>query len=815
MHALWQDIRYGIRLLTKNPGFTIVAVLTLAFGIGANTAIFSVVNSVLLRPLAFRQPDQLYVIHEIVPQMSRFYPSLPANLTNFRIWRKECYSFEEIALAESSSLDLTGWGEAEEVHGIRGSANLLSLLGVRPAIGRSFLPQEDEPGHGHVVILTNRFWQGYFHADPTLVGKTVILDGAPYEVVGILPSSFDFPRQLGMIWQFPDQLDFLTPLNGPKPYETGLIGEFDYAAIARLKPVVTPEQALADLNVVQARIASEANEGVDLRADLVPLEGEIVGPARRGLIFLLAAVGAVLLIVCANLASLLLTRLPGRLREAAIRTALGATRLRLLCQMLVESLLLGILGGALGIWFASLGVQWLVQAGPVDLPRLSEVHMDGRVLWFAVLLSILTSILFGVVPALRVAQAEPQEALKSGGVATTESRRTRHLRQVLVGLEVGLSTLLLILAGLLTSSLAHLLRSNAGFSVEHELAVSISLPPQSYSQADARLRFYNQALDSLRTLPGVRAAGWVSHLPLDGEGQISGVTIPGLNQKALATPPASYRAASPDYIPAMGIPLIEGRQFTEADRGRKVVVISQSVASRFWPGKNPIGQTLITQWAGEYAAEVIGVLSDVRTVRLDQPAPMMVYVPDWYNSHSTPTSASFVVRTTADPDSVAAGARSAIHSVDPDVPIVALRSMAQVVSRSVESRRFQMSLVLTFALSALFLASLGIFGVVAYSVAQRQRELAIRMTLGAQAGDVRGLVLRTGLTPVTIGLASGIAAALVAGKLIRSLLFSVSVMDPLTIACVALVVVFAATMACYVPARKATRVDPMVALRYE
>lgn len=815
MQALWQDIRYGMRLLTKNPGFTIVAVLTLAFGIGANTAIFSVVNSVLLRPLAFRQPQQLYLIREIVPQISRFYPSLPANLTNFRIWQRECHSFEEIALAEPSNLDLTGEGEPEEIHGVRGSANLLSMLGVRPSLGRTFVSEEDGPGRGHVVILTDQFWRGHFHSDPSLVGRMVTLDGALYEVVGILPPSFHFPQQLGTLIQFPDRLDFFVPLNGPKPYETGLIGEFDDAAIARLKQGVTMEQALTDLNLVQARIASEAKEGVDLRAQLLPLVEEIVGPSRRGLIFLLGAVGALLFIVCANLASLLLARLPGRMREAAIRTALGATRLRLFRQMLIESLLLALLGGALGIWFADMGVLWLVRTGPVGLPRLSEVRVDAHVLWFAVLLSIFTSVLFGVVPALRAVRVEPQDALKAGGVATTESRGTRRLRQSLVGFEVGLSTLLLILAGLLASSLVHLLRSNAGFSVEHVLAVNISLPPQSYSQADTRLHFYNRSLDALRALPGVRAAGWVSVLPLDGERSVSGITIPGQKQDLMANPPASYRAASPGYIEAMGIPLIDGRLFAEADRGRKVVVISKSVADRFWPGKNPIGQTCITQWAGEYEDQVIGVVSDVRTVRLDQPAPMMVYVPDWYNSYTTPKSASFVVRTTADPDSVAAGARDAIHSVDPDVPIVALRPMAQAVSRSVDSRRFQMSLALTFALSALFLASLGIFGVVAYSVAQRQRELAIRMTLGAQAGDVRALVLRTGLTPVMIGLASGIAAALVAGKLIRSLLFSVSVMDPFTIACVALVVLFAATMACYVPARRATHVDPMVALRYE
>ncbi len=814
LESVLQDLRFALRMLRKSPGFTAVAVLTLALGIGANTAIFSVVNTALLRPLAYRDPQELYLVREIVPQLAKFYPTLRANLPDFHIWQKQVHAFADVAIAESTTADLTGHDEPEVLHGVRASANIFSLLGVHPALGRTFRPEEDDSGRGHVLILTDAFWRNRFQGDPSAIGKTMTLDGVPHEIVGILPVSFPFPQVLGGADSY-SRLAFFKPLNGPESYEQSLIGEFDFAAVARLRPGVTQEQALAELNVVQSQIARQADAGVDLLGTLLPLESEAVGPARRGLLFLLAAVAAVLLMVCANLASLLLARVPGRMREAAIRAALGAAHARIIRQLLTETFLLSFAGGALGICLAGLAVKWLVHLAPPGIPRLDEVHMDARVLLFALVISVATGSFFGIFPALRVARFQPVDALKSGATATTEGCRTRRLREGLVGLEVGLTTLLLILAGLLMASLGQLLRVHTGFAVENVLVASVDLPPQSYSEPAARSRFYQNVLAGLQSLPGVRAAGWVSIPPLGGEGSVTGITIPGGPQAQFETPVANYRLVSPDYFSAMGISLLKGRIFGPADRDRKIVLVSESVAERFWPGKNPIGQVCITQWGPDVPAEVVGVVGDIRTVQLDEPPLMMVYVPQWFNTISVPTSASIVLRTAGDPATYAGPVRDLIRNIDADVPLTTLRPMSQIVSHSLDARRFPMFLAMLFALSSLLLASLGIFGVVGYSVEQRRQELGIRMALGANLQDLLRMVLRQGMAPVMVGLVAGVITAIFAGRLIGSLLFGVSANDPLTLAAVAFVVAAVGLVACYIPARHATRVDPIIALRYE
>jgi putative ABC transport system permease protein len=813
LESLLQDLHFGLRMLRKSPGFTAVAVLTLALGIGATTAIFSVVNTALRRPLAYRDPQQLYLVREIVPQLAKFYPTLSANLPDFRIWQKQVHAFEDVAIAESTTADLSGQSQPEVLRGVRASANILSVLGSQPALGRTFRPEEDESGRGHVLILTDAFWRSRFQGDPSAIGKTMTLDGVPHEIVGILPASFPFPQVLGGADSY-SRLAFFRPLNGPKSYEQSLIGEFDFAAVARLSPGVTQEQALAELNVVQSQIARQANEGVDLLGALLPLETEVVGPARHSLLFLLAAVAAVLLIVCVNLASLLLARVPGRMREAAIRASLGATHARIIRQLLTETSLLTFAGGALGIWIAGFAVKWLVHFAPPGIPRLDEVHMDARVLLFALAITIATGSFFGVFPAWRIARSQPVDALKSGATATTESRRTRRLRQSLVGFEVGLTTLLLILAGLLMASLGQLLRVHTGFAVENVLIAGVDLPPQSYSQPSDRLHFYDRVLAGLQSLPGVRAAGWVSIPPLGGEGSVTGINIPGAPQTQAETPVANYRPVSPDYFSAMDIPLLQGRIFGPADHDRKIVVVSQNVAERFWPGKNPIGQICITKWGPDVPAEVVGVVGDIRTVQLDEPPIMMVYVP-WFNNISVRTSASIVLRTASDPAIYAGPLRDLIHNIDADVPLTTLRPMSQIVSHSLDARRFPMFLAMLFALFSLLLASLGIFGVVRYSVEQRRQELGIRMALGANLQDLLRMILRQGMAPVIVGLVAGVTAAIFAGRLIGSLLFGVSANDPLTLAASTFVVVAVALVACYIPACRATRVDPMIVLRYE
>jgi len=814
LQSVFADCRFAIRRHCKSPAFTLVAVLTLALGIGATTAIFSVVNSALLRPLAYREPQRLYLVREIVPQLAKFYPILNANALNFRTWQKQVHSFEDVSISESTTADLSGQGRPEVLHGVRGSANLLSVLGAQLALGREFRPEEDDPGRGRVLILTDAFWRERFHANTSAIGKTMTLDGVPREIVGVLPASFPFLPLLGGSENY-SRLAFFQPLDGLKAYEDIPIGEFDFAAVARLKLGVTPEQALAELNVVQAQIAREANEGADLKGLLLPLEEEVIGPARRGLIFLLGAVVAVLLIVCANLAGLLLARVPGRIREAAIRASLGAAQGRLIRQLLTETLLLSFAGGALGIGIASFAVKWLVHLAPSGIPRLNETHMDARVLLFALLLSMVTGAIFGAVPALRVARTQPVDALKSGATATTESHRTRRLRQSLVGFEVGLTTLLLILGGLLMASLGQLLRVHTGFSVEHVLIAGVDLPAQRYPEPQDRRHFYERVLAGVRTLPGLQATGWVSIPPLGGQGSVTGITTTDAAKTNFETPQANYRPVSPDYFSAMGIPLLHGRTFAAEDRGRSIVIVSQSVADRFWPGKNPVGQICVTQWGPDLPAEIVGVVGDIRTVQLDQAPLMMVYVPDWFNTISVPASATIVLRTVGDPASYVGAVRDMIHDIDADVPLTILRPMSEIVSHSLDARRFPMLVAMLFALSSLFLASLGIFGVVGYSVEQRRHELGIRIALGADLRDLLAMVMRQGMAPVLLGLGAGVIAALFAGQLIRNLLFGVSANDPLTLIAVALVVAVVALAACYVPARRATRVDPMTALRYE
>lgn len=814
LESILSDCRVALRRLRSTPTFTSVAVLTVALGIGGTTAIFSIVNLVLLRPLAYRDPQRLYLVREIVPQFAKSAPILDANLPDFRIWQKEVHAFEDVAIAEATTADLSGQGEPEVLRGVRASANIFSLLGIQPSLGRAFRQEEDEAGRGHVLILTDAFWRARFHGDSAALGKTMLLDGIPHEIVGILPATFPFPQVLGGTGSY-TRLAFFKPLNGPAEYEQGLIGEFDFAAVARLRPDVTPEQALAELNVVQTQIAKRANEGLDLQGLLLPLEAEVVGPARRGLLFLLGAVGAVLLIVCANLASLLLARVPGRMREAAIRASLGAPRARIIRQLLTESFLISVVGGTLGIFIAFFSVKWLVHLAPPGIPRLNEVSIDARVLLFAAVISLLTGAIFGVFPAFRVARSHPLDILKSAGTATTESLRTRRLRQSLVGVEVGLTTTLLILAALLTASLGQLLSVHAGFAVENVLVASLDLPTQRYSQAADRLQFYDRVLAGAQSFPGSRAAGWVSLPPLGGEGSVTGINIPGATGPRSEKPMANYRPVSPGYFSAMGIPLLQGRIFAPEDRGRKIVVVSQGVAERFWSGKNPIGQTCITQWGPDIPAEVVGVVGDIRTVRLDAPPIMMVYVPEWFNKFSVPGSASIVLRTANDPSSYVAPVRDLVHNIDADVPLTTLRPMSQIVSHSLDARRFPLILAMAFAVSSLLLASLGIFGVLAYSVQQRHQELGIRIALGANLSVLLRMVLRQGMVPVMVGLGAGVIAALFAGRLISTLLFGVTAHDPFTFVSVCIVVSVVALAACYIPARRATRVDPMIALRYE
>jgi putative ABC transport system permease protein len=668
MRALVYDFRYACRLLRKAPAFTTVIVLILALGIGADTAIFSLVNSVLLKPLRFGDSNQLYVIHEIIPQWANSYPVLDANLPDFQMWRKEAHSFEDIAILESTSAIVAGAGETEQVQGTRASANLLSLLGVQPALGRLFLPEEDEADHGHSVILSDALWRTRFRADRNIIGHSILLDERPYTIVGVLPSSFQMP---GAVNGFSKRAQFVVPLNGPEPYEQDLIGEFDFTSIGRLRSGATTAQAVAELDVIQARIAKDARAKIDLRAQIAPLQSEVVASAQHGLVLLLAAVGAVLLIICVNLANLLFARLPGRLREAGIRKALGASELRLFRQMLTESVVVALLGGALGALLAQFGIYWLVHFGPAEIPRLNEVRLDAQALAFIVCISLSTAVLFGVLPAWFASRADWHEALSSGGRSVSESRYTRRLRSALVAIEVGMCTVLLIVAGLLGHSWLRLTNLDPGFDVAHVLSADIALPPVAYATNEQRKAFYRSTLDGIRSIPGVSSVAWTSMLPLEGEGSVSGVNLPGNRLPPDQAPIVNYRAVSKDYLHAMSIPILAGRGFAEDDRGRRVVIVSQALARRLWPNQNPVGQQCLAEWGPLQLqpSEVIGVAADIRS-RLDRPPLYMIYVADsWAQTPpGEPGSAAIVVHTQGDPAALASAVRQVIHQAGPTFP---------------------------------------------------------------------------------------------------------------------------------------------------
>ena len=807
---MWNDIRYAFRTLLRERAFASTVVLSLAVGIGANTAIFSVVNGVLLRPLPYRDPDRLFTIREVVPKLAHLYPSLPVNLNHYFEWRKHCSAIESIALMRPNALNLTGAGEPELLTSARVSANTFHVLGVNPQIGRGFLEEEDPEGHDHVVILSDSLWKRRFSADPALIGRKIILDGNPHLVVGILPPGFRFPRQndLGATG-LGDNIEVFKPLGYSKEDLDEIAGDFNYAAIARLRPGVPARKAIAELNVIQAGISTRIPEKMDLRVAVSTLHEDIVGRVRRGLLVLLGAVGAVLLILCVNLANLSLARAAGRARESAIRTALGAGSAQLVRQTLTESVLLALCGGILGILLAWWGVHLLVSTAPVDIPLLSEVRLDRAVLGFALLISIVTGLVFGILPAIRTAGTQPQEALKSGSYTTTEGRRGVRVRNLLVGLEAALGAVLLITAGLLIGSFVRLMHVDKGFNIERVLAVRLSLPSTKYTGNEQKAAFFERVLDKTQSLPGVLSAGFVSALPLQGETWIDLVSTEGDTRPMFERPMVNVRFISPGYFKTLRIPLREGATFEDSQRNRKVAIISQATAQRLWPGQRALGRRMLHN---EETVEVVGVTADIRSTSLDKDPVLMIYLPYWQRPR---LGAALLVRTAMDPRGIAAGVRELVRQVDPDVPVPEMKTMEEVMSDSVAQRRFQMMLVILFAAAALALAGFGIYGVVSYSVARRRTEMGIRMALGAGAGGLQRMVLWQGIRPVVAGLAAGIVAALAAGRILGSLLFQVSPSDPATIAGVALVLLLVSAAAALLPARRAARVDPMTALRFE
>jgi putative ABC transport system permease protein len=800
--AIAQDIRYTFRGMRKSPAFTLTVLLTLSLCIGANTAVFSIVDSALLRPLSYHDANRLVAVHENIPPVGL----APVNGAHFTTWRRATSSFEHMALLGGITMNFTGAGEPERLPGARVSPALFSILRVRAQLGRTLVDADDVPGNDAVVVLSNELWRRRFNADPRVIGQTVTLDDRLYEIVGVLPPDFHFPKLANL---YPTNIDEARPeiwkpmglrFDESKPSPS-------FACIARLKPGVSLPQALADLSAAQSQVAA-SNPGPrqDLRAAIVPLQDQVASRARTGLELLLAAVGAVLLIGCINITNLLLARNAVRYRETAVRCALGASRWRLVRQMLTESLVLSGLGGAIGVALAYLAIRIVQGSAPADVPRLDEVRLDGRVLLFTVFLSSLAGLIVGVFPAWRFGLVDLQDAMRARG--STSTAGAGRLQSLLIGLEVCLCVMCLCAGGLLLHSFAKLMTVDTGFETRGLMTVELNLPGYRYSTVEKKAVFLDTLLERLASLPGVTSVGVSDKLPLTGEGGGSVLRTDGPKPFGLGY----SRMVNPDYFRTMSIPLLAGRTFTEADRGRHVAVVSALTAKHFWAGEDPIGKRLRLGLATSPPIEVIGVTADIRGVSLTKnPAPTL-YQPYWQNFSG---QASLIVKTATDPVAASPAIRGAINGIDPELPISAFRTMDETVLESVAQRQFQMRVVLLFAAAALLLASLGIYGVVSYAVARRTNEIGIRTALGAPARRIHWMVLRQGAAPVVIGLAAGLIASLGLGRLIRSLVFGVTTSDPMTLSTVAILLMTAAVAAISIPARRATRIDPLVALRNE
>ena len=780
------DLRFAVRTMRKNPGFSAIAIATLALGIGANTAIFSVVDHVILRSLGYPEAERLFTIHEVVPKFASLAPLIPVNAMHFREWRKKAHSWDQLALLGGVTFNLTGIGEPERIPAARVSPNIFPMLGMQTQLGRTFTDDEDQPGRDRVVVLNHELWVRRFGADPNILGRKLLLDGNPYEIIGVLRAGLHFPKL--------SQLYAMT--------------------ISEDRPQLWKPFAVRDdeLNVLQSDFVKNAPFKVELRAALIPLQDQITGRSRSGLELLLAAVAAVLLIGCVNIANLLLARAIGRRREIAIRSAIGASRSRLVRQALVESLLLSGMGGLFGVIVAQAAIRAIVAYAPVDLPRMDEVHLDLGVLLFTLVVSILTGLLFGLLPAWRFAKADLQDAMKSGARGATAGRGSGRLRSLLVGVETGLSAMCLIAGGLLLHSFVKLLHVDRGFEVQRIVTVDLSLPASRFPEIEKRAFFLRSLLQGVASLPGVTSAGISNRLPLSGEGGNNLVDVEGSKLPVMERPLADIRQVNPDYFRTMGVPLRSGRIFDEADRKREVALVSVMTAKGLWPGQNAIGKRFRMGGDDSKLIEVTGVVGDILGVSLDKAPTLTVYVPYWQRNYN---QMSLVVKTAMDPAGASSAIRSAIRRTDPDMPVPAFRTMDDIVTESVAQRRFQLNMVLLFSLAATLLASLGIYGVVSYSVAQRTNEVGIRIALGAQPGNIASMLLRQELLPVALGVVTGVLASLALGRVLRSLLFGVSAADPATICAVVAVLSAVAAVATYIPAHRATRVDPVTALRYE
>lgn len=801
------DLRYAVRLQRKNPSFTIVAVIALALGIGANTAIFSVVNTLLLKPLPYKEPERLVLAWE--ENAKQGYPQDTPTAANFIDWRNQNQVFERMAAFTPTSFNLTGSGDPERLIGRRVSANLFPLLGVEPELGRVFTAEEDQPNSERVVLLSYGLWQRRFGGDAGIVGKTLTLNGKGYRVVGVMPSRFQFPTAFDNLW---------VPI-AFSPREAANRDAHFLQVLARLKPGVTLAQAQADMTTIATRLQQQYPEtNTGLGAVITPLREHLVGDIKPALLILLGAVGMVLLIACANVANLLLARAAVRQKEIAVRVALGARRGRLVRQFLTESVLLSMFGGIVGLAIAYVGLAILKSFIPDNISQGRTISIDYKVLGFTLLVSLATGLIFGLAPAIQSVRFNQNETLKEGGRDAATGGSGKRLRGLLVVAEVAISLVLLIGAGLLINSFLRVRNVDPGFRTENLLTMRIVLPIPKYETLESKSVFYTDLVNRVQSLPGIRSAAVITNLPLYDQGNSIGIGIEGKP----APPPGQEpivitRIISPGYFDTMSIPLSKGRNLTDQDTNKtpNVIVISETMARRFWPGEEAVGKrvSLGPIEKPEDWFNVIGVVKDVRQYGLTAELQPQMYLTYRQTDFFEPQD--LVVKTDVDPKSLAGAVRKAVWEIDKDQPVSNIRTMEEILGSSIARERFSMLLLAIFASVALLLAAVGIYGVMSYSVAQRTHEIGIRMALGAQTSTVLKLAVGYGFKLVVIGIAIGLIAALALTRVMSTLLFGVTATDPTTFTLISLLLVAVAAIASYIPARRATRVNPIIALRYE
>jgi predicted permease len=812
METLFKDLRYAFRGLVKHRGFTAVAVLTLALGIGANTAIFSVVNAVLFKPLQFHNPEQLAIVWEEA-SFAGFPRNTPAP-ANYVDWKTQGKSFADMAAINDRSFNLTGDTEPERVNANGATANFFPLLGIQPLIGRAFTTEDDQAGAHKVVILSYPLWQSRYSGNRGILDTDIQLNGEKYTVIGVMPAGFQFLNDKIRLW---------VPM-AFTPEELAARGSHYLTVVARMKPEVKLAQAQAEMDAMMQRIAKDhPNEMFNgkLGAIVVPLHEQVAGDVRRPLLVLLVAVSFVLLIACGNIASLLLARAAGRQREIAVRTALGASRLRIVRQLLTESVLLASFGGLLGVALAAWSFGFLKKLIPEGLSLSANLALDGRILFFAVVISVFTGILFGLMPALQTARVDLNEALKQGGGRAASSLGRSHVRSLTVLFEVALSLVLLIGAGLLIQTLFQLFNQYSALQPEKVLTLRTELPLTKYKEPAKRAAFYEQVLERVQRLPGVVSAGYTTSVPLLWKGGSSGFYPEGTTD---ATPGLSYdathRQVSSKYLQTMNVPLKQGRYFDEHDseNSQFVAIINETMARQYWPGQNVIGRRFKIGDPDEDVPwfSIVGVAGDVRQMGLDAPVKAEMYLPirqmttqPWFSPRD------LAVRTLGDPLSIVAAARQAVHEVDPDQPISNIATMDDVLGDEASQRRMGMILLSGFAVLAVILASLGIYGVLAYFVTQHRNEIGVRLALGATPNRILFHVLSKGIKLTGLGVIIGLVASFALTRLMTSLLFGVKPADPMTFVAVPCLLGLVAMLACWIPARRAAKTDPMVALRYE